>query len=226
MNLVEVDGARLEVEDHGSGEPVVLVQTALVAGEFLPLASQPALRDRYRVIRYHRRGYAGSSTVTGPGSIPRDAADCAALLAALGVERAHLVGVSYSGAIGLQLAVDAPACVHTLTLLEPPPMHVPSAAEFVAANAELMADYHASGATPAVDRFLTRVIGTEWRHHIEQSVPGAAEQIERDTPTFFETDLPALLAWRFGADYARRITQPALHIGGSESGRGSPRSGS
>jgi pimeloyl-ACP methyl ester carboxylesterase len=220
MRRVAVDGVDLEVEVRGSGEPVLLVQAALVADEFLPLASQPALRDHYRVIRYHRRGYARSSTVQGPGSIQRDAVDGLGLLAALGVARAHVVGFSYSGAVALQMAADSPTWVHSLVLLEPPPVHVPSAAQFFAANAQLMQDYHhARGPVAALDRFLTRVIGPDWRAAIERALPGAPEQMEQDIGTFFDTDMPALLPWRFGAEDARRITQAVLHIGGSESGQ-------
>ena len=219
MRRVAVDGVDLEVEVRGSGEPVLLVQAALVADEFLPLASQPALRDHYRVIRYHRRGYARSSTVQGPGSIQRDAVDGLGLLAALGVARAHVVGFSYSGAVALQMAADSPTWVHSLTLLEPPPVHVPSAAQFFAANTQLMEDYHAHGPAVGLDRFLTRVIGPDWRAAIERALPGAPEQMEQDIGTFFDTDMPALLPWRFGAEDARRITQAVLHIGGSDSGQ-------
>lgn len=81
--IVLVHGTGLEVAVQGTGEPVVLIQTALTAREFLPLATQPAMAS-FQVVRYHRRAYAGSGAVTGPGSIERDAADCAALLAALG----------------------------------------------------------------------------------------------------------------------------------------------
>ena len=219
MRRVAVDGVELEVEVRGSGEPILLIQTALVADEFLPLASQPALQDHYRLIHYHRRGYGRSSPVQGAGSIQRDAADARALLAAFGVGRAHIVGVSYSGAVALQLAADSPSCVHSLVLLEPPPVHVPSAAQFFTANAQLMQDYHTHGPVVGLDRFLTRVIGPDWRAAIERTLPGAADQMQQDTSTFFDTDLPALLAWKFGAEDARRITQPVLHIGGSESGQ-------
>lgn len=56
----------------------------------------------------------------------RDPVDCRNLLVALGIDKAHAVGYSYSGAVGLQLAVDAWQCVQSLTLIEPPPVHVPS----------------------------------------------------------------------------------------------------
>ena len=63
---VVLSDAVLEVEVRGSGEPIVLIQTALIADEFLPLATQSELQDPYQVILYHRRGYAGSSPVQGP----------------------------------------------------------------------------------------------------------------------------------------------------------------
>jgi pimeloyl-ACP methyl ester carboxylesterase len=102
-----------------------------------------------------------------------------------------VVGVSYSDAVALQLAADSPTCVHSLTLLEPPPVHVPSAAQFLVANAQLLENYHAHGPVVGLDRFLTRVIGPDWRAAIERAVPGAADQMERDIGTFFDTDLPA-----------------------------------
>lgn len=45
--------------------------------------------------------------------------DCANLLRELNVERAHVVGHSYGGVIALQLALDAPGIVHSMSLLEP-----------------------------------------------------------------------------------------------------------
>lgn len=53
---------------------------------------------------------------------------------------------------------------------------------------------------------------------MEGHLAGSAEQIGRDAGTFFDIDLPALLAWRFSADDANRIECPVLHIGGTASG--------
>ena len=215
---LKLEGTELEVSDRGSGEPIVFVQTALTADELLPLAQQPELKLGYRKIVYHRRGYAGSGPVAGPGSITRDAADCLSLLKALGIGRAHIVGVSYSGAVALQVAADSAECVHSLLLVEPPPVHTPSAPEFRAANVRLVQTRRELGPAAALDEFLTTVVGPEWRQVMEHHLPGSAAQMERDTVTFFDVDLPALLEWRFQANDARRIRSPVLHIGGSESG--------
>jgi 3-oxoadipate enol-lactonase len=84
----------LEHEVHGTGEPVVLVHAGIVADFFQPLMAEPALRDHYRLVGYHRVGYAGSDRVAGTVSIEDQAAHCLALLRDLGIGRAHLVGHS------------------------------------------------------------------------------------------------------------------------------------
>lgn len=214
---ISIGGAQLEVDDRGSGDPVLLVQTALVADELRPLAGH-LLRDGFRTVLPHRRGYGGSSPADGPGSVPRDAADCAALLAALGIERADVVGLSYSCAVALQLAADAPERVRSLVLVEPPPVHVASAGEFRAANDRLLRVRRDRGPGAALEEFLALVIGPTWRDDAERAMPGSAAQMEHDVATFFDTDLPALLAWEFGPDDARRVACPVLHVGGTASG--------
>jgi pimeloyl-ACP methyl ester carboxylesterase len=218
MQPVRLPDATLEASVRGSGEPVVFIQTALLADELVPIADRPELRDNYSTVVYHRRGYEGSSAVKGPGSIARDADDCVRLLAELGIERAHVIGLSYSGAIALQVAADSPECVRTVCVIEPPPVHVPSAPEFVAANEQFIEDHRRLGSAEALDRFLTRVIGPDWRRDAEQHLPGSGASIERDANTFFATDLPALLTWRFSREDARRIIQPVLYVGGTASG--------
>lgn len=214
---VVVDDAVLETFDWGRGEPVLLIQTALTADELLPMATDPTLGG-YRKILYHRRGYAGSSTQTGPGSIVREAADGAGLLAELGVARAHVVGLSFSGAIALQLAHDSPGVVHTLTLIEPPPVHTASAEEFRSVSDRLFESRRTRGLRAALDEFLTLLIGPGWRDESEDQLPGSVEQMQADSGTFFDMDLRALRSWQFTAEEAAQISCPVLYVGGTDSG--------
>lgn len=126
MDIAQVNGVELEFEVKGSGEAVLFVDP-IVPDAFLPLLSEPPLSDRYRLIRYHKRGYGGSTRTSSPVSIADHAADAAALLDYLEVRRAHVAGHSSGAAITLQLAVDRPQIVHTLVLLEPSLFTVPSA---------------------------------------------------------------------------------------------------
>ena len=107
MQSVTVNGVELEYEAIGRGEPVLLVSPVLADG-FLPLVSEPALTDRYRCIRYHKRGWAGSTHTPPPVTIADHAADAAALLEHLGIRSAHIAGHSSGAAVALQLALDTP----------------------------------------------------------------------------------------------------------------------
>jgi pimeloyl-ACP methyl ester carboxylesterase len=90
--------------------------------------------------------------------------------------------------------------------------------EFIAANDEITREYRAHGATQALEFFLARLMGSDWRTELDRHIPGAVDQVERDADTFFTSDIPALLAWEFDANKARALHQPTLYIGGTDSG--------
>src|SRR5688572_10193656 len=118
MDRARVEGAELEYEVKGKGEPVLLIHGSHVARSFFPLMSQPALVDSYMLIRYHRRGWLGSTSPDGPFSIEEQAADARALLEHIGVRPPlHVVGHSYGGPIAMQLAHDYPDYVQSLVLM-------------------------------------------------------------------------------------------------------------
>jgi pimeloyl-ACP methyl ester carboxylesterase len=205
----------LEYEVRGDGEPVLLVHGSHVADAFLPLAKEPAIADAYRVIRYHRRGFAGSDRHTGPFGIGDQASDALTLLRTLNVDRAHVVGHSYGAVIALELASAEPSVVHSLVLLEPPVTTEPL--EGAEAFEPLMTMYRSGDAKGAVDAFMTFVGGPDWRAEVARVVPGGPEQADADAATFFETEMPGLGPWVLNPDKASRVTQPALFLLGSDS---------
>jgi len=87
-----------------------------------------ALARHRRVIRMDLRGHGYSGVTPGPCSMSRLAQDALALLDALGVAQAHVVGLSIGGRIALQMAAEAPARVASLCLID-------TAAEFAPAEA-------------------------------------------------------------------------------------------
>ena len=120
MRSAVLDGVTLEYEVRGAGDPVVLIHLAPYADSFLPLMDQPALSD-YQLIRYRRRGYGGSAEKSDRVTISENARDLAGLLRFLEIRRAHIVGHSYGGLVGLQLALDRPEAAGSLVLMEPSP---------------------------------------------------------------------------------------------------------
>jgi pimeloyl-ACP methyl ester carboxylesterase len=72
----------------------------------------------YRVVRYDVRGHGRSSVPATGYTWEHYLADLRALLDHLRVERAHLAGISMGGAIALQLALEEPGRVASLTLVD------------------------------------------------------------------------------------------------------------
>jgi pimeloyl-ACP methyl ester carboxylesterase len=216
LERARTEGAELEYEVSGTGDPVIFIHGAFIADTFRPLLAEPSLAGRYRLILYHRRGYAGSSCPSEPVSVARQAADCRALLRHLGVERAHVVGHSYGGIVALQLALDTPDVAHSLALLEPGLMVGASAQGYRASLARGVERYREAGAAVVVDEFLqARCPG--YRDTLESVLPGAFAQAVADAETWFEREVPGQLGWRFGEAEARRISQPTLCVLGGES---------
>jgi pimeloyl-ACP methyl ester carboxylesterase len=149
-------------------------------------------------------------------SVSANASDCRALLAALDVGKAHVVGHSYGGAVALQLAVEAPEVVATLSLFEPTFVAVPSAPRFFEAVGPLIERYNSGDRVGAVHAFFAAVCGPDWRSHVERSVPGGIDQAENDAATLFESDLPSIGEWTFEAEQAAQINQPVLCVLGSD----------
>ena len=217
MKVAEVNGVELEYDVAGSGEPVLLISPVLADG-FLPLQFEPVLADHYQLIRYHKRGWAGSTHTEPPVSIEDHAADAAALLDHLDVSRAHVAGHSSGAAVALQLALDRSEVVHTVSVLELSLLSVSSGAAFLQAAGPAFEAYAAGDHETAIAMFMSGVSGLDWetcRDLLDDRVPGAVPQAIKDADTFFGIELPALTEWVFGAEQAAVIEQPVLSVLGS-----------
>jgi pimeloyl-ACP methyl ester carboxylesterase len=216
---VEAGTAALEYRLQGTGEPVVLIHAGVFAGWFEPLASHRALREAHAVLTYHRVGYAGSSRVDGDAGIASQASQLAALLRHAGLGRVHLVGHSSGALIAIQLALDEPGRVRSLTLLEAA-LPTPGAGNPGIASA--VSIYRSGNREAAIDAFMRAVAGDEYREVVEHALPGAMRQAALDADTFFEHELPAVRAWSFEVADAHRLHMPVLVVMGGRSAEISP----
>jgi pimeloyl-ACP methyl ester carboxylesterase len=218
MKSLDVNDVELEYEVVGSGEPVLLIDM-LLADCFLPLLSEPALAERYQLIRYHKRGWVGSTHTPPPVSIPDHAADAAALLEQLGLRRAHIVGHSTGAAIAAQVALERPEAVHTLTLLEPTLVSLPRGQAFLKEAGPVFEAYRSGDHPGAFAMFVAAASGLDWatcRALLEERIPGVVTQSIKDADTFFGIELPSLADWNFGTEQAAAIHRPVLSVVGAE----------
>jgi pimeloyl-ACP methyl ester carboxylesterase len=109
----EVNGTTLYYEVAGTGFPLVLLH-AEISDHRMWDDHFAALAEQYRVLRYDFRGFGKSGRYTGLYS---DVDDLHALLTQLGIERAHLLGVSMGGNVAINFCLQHPATVASLTLV-------------------------------------------------------------------------------------------------------------
>jgi 3-oxoadipate enol-lactonase len=106
----------LNYERAGAGEPLLLIQgmsaNHLAWGR--PFSS--LLEQSFEVISFDNRGMGLSAPVSEGFSIAEMAADTAALLDALEIESAHVLGISMGGMIAQELALAHPGRLRSLTL--------------------------------------------------------------------------------------------------------------
>jgi 3-oxoadipate enol-lactonase len=120
MPTVQTNGVNLYYKTTGQGQPLVFIHGLgsstrdweIQVAEFC---------SAYQVITFDLRGHGKSDKPAGPFSMEMFAADTAGLLKALGVGPAHIVGLSLGGGVAFQLAVDSPAMLRTLTIVNSAP---------------------------------------------------------------------------------------------------------
>lgn len=116
MPTVQVNDIDVYYEIHGEGEPVVLI-AGLNSDHTLFRGVLPQLAASYQVIVFDNRGVGKSGKPDIPYSIDMMADDTAGLLDALGITRAHILGVSMGGRIAASLALRYPSLVKSLVLV-------------------------------------------------------------------------------------------------------------
>ena len=215
MDKVSVNGVELAYEVTGDGEPILLIHGAFVCDAMKPLADR---FDGYRVIRYHRRGYGESGAGVSP-DLATHAADARALLEALDAAPAHVIGHSYGGSTALQLAIDAPDTLKSMTLLEAAtPGQTPSAETTGAVIGQVIAPFFEGRGEEAVDRFLHMVFGPAWREDVAQALsPASVDQAISDADDAFAGDLGSLMSWTITGEQAASIDCPVLIVLGAKS---------
>lgn len=116
MAYVDVNGVHTYYEEHGSGDPLLLLHGGLADADGFGQQT-PAFADRYRVIIPERRGHGRTADVEGPITYDLMADDTIAFMDALSIGAAHLVGWSDGGNVGLLVAIKRPDLVRKLVTM-------------------------------------------------------------------------------------------------------------
>ena len=118
MPHLNVNGANIYYEEHGSGSQTIVFAHGLLWSGRMFDDQVNALKDRYHCIMFDFRGQ-GQSEVTPDGyDMDALAQDAAALIESLHCAPCHFAGLSMCGFVGLRLAIRRPELIRSLILLE------------------------------------------------------------------------------------------------------------
>ncbi|MGY1651818.1 alpha/beta fold hydrolase [Geodermatophilus sp. SYSU D01119] len=221
MDRFRNDGLTFDVRDGGppDGEPVVLLhgfpQDSSAFDRMAPLLHAEGLRT----LAPDQRGYSPGARPRGrsPYRLRAVAGDVVALLDAAGLERAHVVGHDWGGAVAWALGAWHPDRVRTITALSTP--HPGAVAKAVLTSDQgLRSSYMAAFQLPVLpERLLLARDGAALRGVLENGgLPDDA--VARYVDRMREPGaLPAALAWYRAVPFAARdavgrVGVPVLHV--------------
>lgn len=190
--------------------PVLVLANSLGTALGMWDEQAPALRERFRLLRYDHRGHGGSSVPPGPYEIEDLGRDVLELLDRLEVERVSFCGHSIGGMVGMWLASEAPERIERLVLcctsakFTPPEMWEERARTVRADGVGAIAD-------AVLERWFTPAFRADWPETVEW-----AGRMLRETPPegyagCCEAIRDADLRGRLG-----EISAPTLVIGGAD----------
>ena len=111
------DGTRIAYRfDGDANKPVLVLSNSIGTTVHMWDRQIPALREHFRVLRYDARGHGKSDAPSGAYSVDRLGRDVLELMDALGIGKAHFLGLSLGGFVGQWLGIHAPQRIDRLIL--------------------------------------------------------------------------------------------------------------
>lgn len=218
MDRMTVNGVELAFRVYNSDAPRGWV--VLLNGVMASYSSWSDLADRHRTAGYGLllhdfRGQLLSEKPPGPYKFSDHSADLAALMEALAIPRAHLVGTSYGGEVALQFSLDYPGKAESLTVID-------SVSEVGPLLEAAVDGWIAAAETGDLGRFyrimLPTIYGEEFIRHNRQFLKQRGEQVE-NLPSDYLTGQISLYRTFLTLDiteHLKEIALPCLVICGAE----------
>lgn len=195
----------------GGGSPLVLIHALGLTHELWKPQLAP-LASAYDVITYDLRGHGETDVPPGPYTLADFAEDLAGLLDALGIEQAHLVGISLGGMIAQEFALTWPDRVRSLVLADTASEYPPDARRQFIERARIAEE---RGMAPLIVPTLERWFTPEFRRDHPDEVARIRDLLASAHPTGYAASCWAIAR----ADLTERlvnITAPTLVLVGSE----------
>jgi pimeloyl-ACP methyl ester carboxylesterase len=218
------DGTKLYVEEIGAGTPVVFVHE--YAGDYRSWEPQMRYFSRqHRCVTYSQRGYPPSDIPSDPNRYSQDIArdDVVAVMDALGIDKAHVVGHSMGAYTALHVGIHYPARCLSLTAAgcgwgSAPDMEKRQAMQALAAETGKM--FAEEGIACAAAKYADAPMRQAFKHKDPRGWSEFARMLAEHSAaghahTMFNLQLKRPTLWEMEAEL-RRFLVPLLVIVGDE----------
>jgi pimeloyl-ACP methyl ester carboxylesterase len=115
MPKAVINGISINYSVDGRGEPIFLIM-GFMGSEMAWFFQRRAFREQFQVVTFDNRGVGKSDKPAGPYSMQMFADDTIGLMDHLGIDKAHILGVSMGGMIAQHIALSYPERVRKLVL--------------------------------------------------------------------------------------------------------------
>jgi 3-oxoadipate enol-lactonase len=117
MPMIQSDGCRLNAQVEGPERtPVLMLCNSLGTDLHMWDDQVKAITERFRLVRYDRRGHGKSEAPKGPYNMEMLGRDALAVMDAMGVGKVNWCGLSMGGMVGMWLGANAPQRIERLVL--------------------------------------------------------------------------------------------------------------
>lgn len=170
-SFVVIDGRRMAYDDVHPANPAetVLLLPGADSDRLTWYKQLDVFGRAFRTIAVDYRDTGDSDPASGPYTIADLADDAALVLAALGIQRASVVGVSLGGYVGAQMALRHPEQVKNLVLVSTSATYVPPGPDLIAQMRQLQQDQHLEAGERMQRTFALLAAPGYFAHHQEDS---------------------------------------------------------
>lgn len=218
--LIDAGATTLYHEVRGSGPALLFITGGTGdAGGWAHVA--PPLAEAFTVVTYDRRGFSRSPRPEGStGRVEEHADDAAALLRALDLAPAAVVGHSSGASIACSLVARHPAVVRHAVIYEPPLLAAVPGGEGITAGMRAMVEQALADGGPrhAMEMFMRQMGGeAAFASWIASTDAAVVERIFTNSAMFFQVEMPAFATFVPDRERMRASGVPLTVVVGEES---------
>jgi 3-oxoadipate enol-lactonase len=219
MPQVDINGIKIEYRFDGKeGAPYITFVTGITNDLTMWDAQVAVLGKDYRTLRYDLRGHGDTQATEGDYTIELLVRDLTGLLNELNIQKTHLVGLGFGGAIVQAFAIENAHRVHALV---PCCCRAKMVPDFAAMWHRLREVVAKEGVEAIVEATAQRWFSDEWKAAHPQALQNVRNMI-RGTTTLGYLGVTAAFLGLDLEDKLPQIKAPTLYLSGADDKLGGP----